>query len=234
MKRILFVVMVALGALPVWGQTPDDDAIRAEVFNPGSQYYYAPLLSRYMKGDTTLTAADYHHLYYGFAMQDQYRPLDPIPAEVDVLTIFDRAGLEMTKEDAEKVVFYGEQVMLRDPFSPTNINFMTYAYGVLGDAEKERISASRMAGVLGVIASSGDGLKENTPWHVIFFSHVNDFLGTKGLAARSRRVVTRSVEYVTLAEPDRKVKGYYFDFGRAYSKPPEVMPEKQKGLHPNL
>lgn len=232
MKGILLTMAIMLAAMPLAGQAPDNTAILAEVSNPASRYYYPPLMSRYMKGDTTLTADDYHYLYYGFAMQDEYLPLDPIPGETELLGLIDRTGGKLSAEDAEKLLLYAQKVMQRDPFSPSTINFMTYAYGVLGDVEREKASAARLAGVLGAIAATGDGKKEKTAWHVIFFSHVNDFLASKGLEARGRRVVSRSVEYAALMEPNGRDKGYFFDFSRAYSKPPTVLPQKPKGIQP--
>lgn len=232
MKRIFLTVIIALAAISLNAQRPDDGAIRAEIFDPASPYFYPPLMSRYMEGDTTLTATDYHYLYYGFAMQDEYVPLDPIPGEADMMTILEHTGGKLNVQIAGKLLFYAQEAMQRDPFSPSTINLMTYAYGVLGDAEREKVSAARLRGVLGTIAASGDGKTEKTAWNVLFFSHVNDFLASKGLVARDRRVVTRTVEYATLAEADGKEKGYYFDFGRAYSKPPTVLPERPKGLKP--
>lgn len=211
-------------------QPPDYDAILARTADPASEYYYPALLGRYVAGDEGLTPQDYRHLYYGFVFRDEYRPLDPIAEETEILNIFDGAGMDMTPDDARKILALAQKVMERDPFSPANINFMTYAYAVLGDHEAERISASRLAGVLGAIAASGDGLKEDTAWHVISFSHVNDFLGSKGLDARNRRVVSRTAEYVTLREADGKNKGYYFNFGRTFVKPPTTSPERPKGM----
>lgn len=234
MNKLILTLIALFAVLPLWGQAPDNDAIYAEISNPSSKFYYPTLFGRYADGDATLTLDDYRHLYYGFAFQDEFLPLDPIAGETDILNIIDARGAELTAEDAERVLVYARQVMRRDPFSPANINFMTLAYSVLGDAENAKASSLRLAGVLGAIESSGDGLKETSPWHVIFFTHVNDFLGAKGLEPKNRRVVTRTVEYVTLRVPDGKIKGYYFDFGRAYSKQPTVLPEKPKGLKPKL
>ncbi|MCL2560950.1 MAG: DUF4919 domain-containing protein [Rikenellaceae bacterium] len=218
---------------PQW-QPVDDAAIRAAVFDPASPFYYPPLMARYIRGDAALTLDDYRHLYYGFAMTDDYRPLDPIAGETELLTILERVGTGPTPEDAEKLLRHAREVMQRDPFSPSVINFMTFAYGILGDVEEEHASAARLAGVLGAIGSSGDGLREQSAWHVTFFTHVNDFLAARGLLARDRRVVSRAVEYVTLAEPDGRNRGYYFDFSRIYVRPPTEIPERPRGLRPRL
>ena len=212
--------------IPAFAQKPDDDAIFAAVMDAASPYYYPTLMMRYDAGDTTLTHDDYRHLYYGYAFQDEYRPLEPTIGEGEILSVFDR-NPEPGPVEAERIIHYARQVMEQDPFSPKNINFMIYAYGVLGDSINERINADRLRKILEVIDSSGTGLKEGSPWHVLWFSHVNDFLGSRGLEILRRRVVERSVEYVTLTEPDGRNKGYYFDFGRVYWKKPENLPEKR-------
>lgn len=226
-------MMAVVSVLSVRGQVPDNDAIRMAVSDHNSEFYYPNLLARYYKGDTTLTRQDYHYLYYGFAFQDEYTPLDPIPGEVDVLMILEN-NRELSRDDAENIIYQASKVMQKDPFNLSNINFMTYAYSILGDKEREKISAMRLQMVFETIDSSGTGDSEKSAWHVLFFSHVNDFLAIKGFEARSRRIVSRSVEYVTLKNPMKKNKGVYFDYSRAYSKPPTHMPEKPKGIKPRL
>lgn len=227
---IIFAAVTTITSVAAAAQPPDYDEILARTTDPASEFYYPALLQRYIDGDDELNGEHYRALYYGFVFHDQYKPLDPITEETEILNIFDGVGMEMTADDAAKVLELARKVMERDPFSPANINFMTFAYGILGDTENERLSALRLAGVLSAISSSGDGIGENSAWHVISFAHVNDFLGARGLEPRNRRVVSRALEYVTLREPDGKNKGYYFDFSRAYSKPPTVMPEKPKGI----
>lgn len=233
MKKLLFIIMTAAIGVQASAQAPNNEAIRGAVGDPGSVYYYPALMARYVKGDSTLTATDYHYLYYGFAFQDEYKPLDPIPGENNILSIIETRK-ELTVGDAEDIITYANQVMAHDPFSPSNINFMTYAYGLLGDTERERQSARRLEMVLKTIEASGAGDKEDSPWHVTFFTHVNDFLAWKGYEPRERRVVSRSVEFVIPVKAEKKNKGFYFDYSRAYSKPPTHMPEKPKGLKPKL
>ena len=215
-------------------QVPDNEAIRAAVGDTGSEFYYPALMARYVRGDSTLTAADYHHLYYGFAFQEEYKPLDPVPGENNILSILE-TNPQITRDNAEDILAFASMVMAHDPFSPSNINFMTYAYGILGDAENERASARRLENIMAAIGASGTGDKESSPWHVIFFTHVNDFLAWKGFEPHKRRIVSRSVEYVIPTKADKKNKGFYFDFSRVYWTPPTKMPEKQRGgLQPKL
>ena len=67
-------------------RVPDEDDILAQTLNQASPYYYPELMMRYVIGDSTLTAEDYHDLYYGYAYDANYRPLENIPDTDEVTT----------------------------------------------------------------------------------------------------------------------------------------------------
>ena len=211
---------------------PDNEAILAQTIDSSSPYYYPALHLRYMMGDTTLTKQDYHCLYYGYAFQDRYRPLESIPAQDQILMIFDR-NPEPDSLDCTKIVEYANQVMRADPFSPANINFLIYAYGKLGDYRNERLNRIRLDNITDAIRSSGEGTSEKSPWHVLFFSHAGDMVVMMGLQPLKRIVVSRSVEFIPLYRKQGKAKGFYFDFSRAYWNRPEARPRTRPGWELN-
>lgn len=224
--RILLVSLLA--TVCAAAQVPDEEDILRKTLDSESEFYYPGLMLRYQSGDTTLTATDYHYLYYGFAYQDAYSPLKRIPAENQILEIFER-GESLSFEEAAEVVALGKQVMETDPFSPKNLNFMAYAYGVTGDTISAAVYADRLKKVLGTILASGTGLKEDRPWHVLHYDHATDVIGSKGLVIVNRQVRSSSVEYIQLARRDKDgAKGYFFDFGRMYRHRPEEAPQKEK------
>lgn len=207
-------------------RVPDNDLILKSIIDSGSEYYYPSLMMRYEMGDTTLTLDDYHYLYYGYAFQENYKPLEPIPAEDRLLMALERStdGNEL---QAYELISSAAEVMKYDPFSPKNINFLIYAYQTVGDTINARINADRLDKVLATIESSGTGLKESMPMHVLWFSHATDIIGTKGLRIKNRMVRSRTVEYIALTEKDGNVKGYFFDFGRMYWRKPDK-PQREK------
>lgn len=76
--------------------------------------------------------------------------------------------------------------------------------------------------VLATIESSGDGLTEETPWHILMYAHAFDLLAAKNIPVRESSIISRTVEYIPRVKKDEKgVKGYYFDYGRIYWKKPE-------------
>ena len=210
-------------------RVPDEEDVLAKTLNQNSEFYYPELMMRYVVGDTTLTATDYHYLYYGYAYDVNYRPLDNVPDTDEVLELLAGLGTEgATRQQAQMLLEAAKDVMLVDPFSPSNITVMTYAYGVLGDAEQERVSADRFRKILATIESSGTGLRENSPMHVLRHEHVNDLLLSKGLKIVNRTVRSTKVEYVQVQRGGRNAKGFYFNFERIYWKRPEMIPEREK------
>ena len=230
-KNIVLLLPMLLTALSVVGQlrVPDEDDVLARTIDQSSKWYYPELMMRYIGGDTTLTVEDYHYLYYGYAYDANYRPLDNIPDNSDVLELLRGVGEQgATRSQAQLLLEAAKDVMLVDPFSPSNINVMTFAYGVLGDTLNERISADRFNKIVATIEASGTGLKENSPMHVLRHEHVNDLMLSKGLHIVNRTVRSTKVEYVQVQRNGRNAKGYFFNFERIYWKRPEMIPEREK------
>jgi len=224
MKR--FLLLLALLPLTAAAQTPVEDDILARTLDASSPYYYTGLMMRYKAGDKTLTDADYHYLYYGYAYQDAYKPLASNP-DLDKLLLL-ASGLDPDspqRETLEAIVATGNDALALDPFSPKVLNLLAFACEALGDREQAEAYANRMNGVLRTILASGDGLTQKSPRHVLMFDHALDVMDVEGLAYGKARIVSRTVEFLPLANPyvveGKKRRGFYFDFGRVYWNKPE-------------
>ena len=220
---LIAAVAVLLTAMPARSQTrvPDDDDIVDRTMDSQSPYYYPNLMMRYRSGEA-LTEEEYHYLYYGFADDDNYRPLDVNPALDRFLGLVERLDVERPDvELLQTLTVVGEEVMVRDPFSPKVLNVMAFAWGALGDRQKEQMFYDRMTSVIRTIESSGSGLSEKSPRHVLMFSHARDVLASHGLEFRTSKLMSRSVEYIPLEKPQGRVKGYYFDYSRIYRHRPQ-------------
>lgn len=231
-KRIFIRIVAALTLFATVDsasaqRVPNDEDIVSKVISSDSPFYYQPMMIRYMAGDLELTPEHYYYLYYGFAYDDAYDAHATLPGEDAILEIFARTK-NLSKEDAEAIIDAAKENMLVDPFSPSNINMMTYAYNVLGDTINEIISADRFRKVIGAIESSGLGTKEISPWHILRFSHANDLINAKGYKIENRQVRSNSVEYIRVNRNPDNVNGYFFDYSRVYWKPYEGERIKRK------
>jgi len=224
MKRLLLLAALLAGTAAA--RTPVEEDILARTTDAASPYYYTSLKMRYDAGDRTLTDDDYHYLYYGFAYRDDYKPLASNP-DLDKLLLL-ASGLDAEHPDPaalEAILATGRDALRRDPFSPKVLNLMAFACEALGDREQARAYSARMNGIIRAILSSGDGLAEKTPRHVLMFDHALDAMDVEGLPYAKARIVSRTVEFVPFLSPyvvdGRKRRGLYFDFGRVYWNKPE-------------
>lgn len=222
----LLVGLLLLPSLVAAQTPPDEDEIFDRTTTASSPYYYPNLWIRYNSGDTTLTVEDYRYLYYGYAFRDEYKPLAPNEELDRVMLIVSRLDPEKPRvEDLEELILSGLKALEQDPFSPNLLNLMAFAYGALENRELEQIYYDRVEKVLAVIKSSGDGLTQRSPQHILMLGHALDVIASEGLSPGKSRVVSRTTEFVPLLAPtrigDRKVKGFYFDYSRIYRNKPE-------------
>ncbi len=232
MKGLLTIVAVMcvgmVSAQEGGVRVPVEDDILAKTLSSDSPYFYRPLMERYMKGDTSLTDEEYHYLYYGYAYEPEYDAHRELPGQSVMAGIFGRTTT-LAREDAPALIEAGKQNMAVDPFSPGNINMMTLAYELAGDSLNVAVSADRFRKIVRAITSSGTGLKEKSPWHILRFSHANDIIAARGLKITNRgEVRTRDVYYIQVDPNPARVKGYFFDFSRVYWKPFEGEKVKKK------
>ncbi len=228
MRRFSILLLGALliGSLSGWAKVPDEEDILARITDPSSEYYYPNLMMRYRNGDLRLTDEDYHYLYYGYAYQEGYRPLESNEA-LDKLLLL-ASSLDIDRPEVQTlydILRVSEEALERDPFNPQVLNLVAYAHGALGHREKEQAAYEQMRHILMTIEDSGDGLTKDTPCHILMFGHALSLLSSYELTHERARIISRDVEYIPLTAPrtimGKKVKGYYFNYSRIYRNKPE-------------
>ena len=128
MKRLALLLLL-LPAL-AGAKTPDENDLLDRTLDSSSPFYYPNLMMRYNAGDSTLTAEDYHYLYYGYAYQEAYKPLEVNPDLDRVYTTVAILDPELPqREHLERLVSAGTDALRRDPFNPRVLNLMAFAYG---------------------------------------------------------------------------------------------------------
>ncbi len=239
MKRILkwsvnFSVVAVLSLTLLRAAVPNDEEIFKVITSPTSGNYYPELMLRFEMGDSTLTFTNYHYLYYGFAYDEAYKPLATNP-HMDRLLLL-ASGLDIDSPHTEvlrDITRVGHDALKSDPFNLKVWNLLAYAYGALGDKERERDAYRRVEMILAVIKSSGSGLKEGEAQHILMFDHALDLMAAENLTHRKAMVVSRTVEYIPLVAPrvvdGKRLKGFFFDFSRVYwNKPDSVVYRRER------
>lgn len=221
MKRFLTIVSALFVVASALAGTPNNDRIFAAITNVDSPLYYPNLMLRYKEGKP-MSDEEYHHLYYGYAFQPSYKPLEVNTSMTRVQEIMARISIDKPSiHDIDELIAAGIAAMEHDPFSPTLLNILTYAYGASGDRMRELAYSEHLRGILRCIEQSGDGLKERSPMHIIMFSHGLDYIASKNIKYLKGRIISRMVEFVPFDFPQNKVKGYYFDYSRVYWNKPD-------------
>jgi hypothetical protein len=155
--------------------------------------------------------------------QEEYRPFAENTALDRMLLVM--VGInpdQPTVMQLEALIENGIAAMEVDPFNPKVLNMMAYAYGALGDAQREQLYYNHLNGILSTIEHSGTGLKEGDRWHVLMFSHAYDLLASKGYSYSENRIVSREAMFVPIAQrPKERIKGFYFDYSRIYRNKPD-------------
>lgn len=212
-------------------RVPDEDDILHQTLSATSPYYYTNLMLKYRNGLEGLTQEEYFYLYYGYLYQESYRPFVENRALDEMLLIMSSIDVEMPSvAQLQSLIERGLEAMELDPFNPKVLNMLAFAYGALGDVQREQLYFDHLNGVLHTIESSGTGLKESSPWHILMFSHAYDLLASKGYQYGQSRIISRNVEYVPLTKVLKdRIKGFYFDYSRVYrNKPDEVVIKRDR------
>lgn len=180
-------------------------------------------MMKYRLGTEDMSDLEYYYLYYGYVYQENYRPFATNKALDEMFNIMSSLNpSNPTVGQLEALIEQGIASMELDPFNPKVLNIMAYAYGALGDSQREVQYYNHLNGILRAIESSGTGLKEESPWHILMFSHAYDVVASKGYAYNESKIISRSVEYIPLMKKSHdKIKGYYFDYSRIYKNKPE-------------
>lgn len=236
MKHLFIALLFSLLPTMLMAQednvrVPDEDDILHQTLSATSPYYYTNLMLKYRNGAEKLTEEEYFYLYYGYLYQESYRPFVDNRALDEMLLIMSSIDVEMPSvAQLQSLIERGLEAMELDPFNPKVLNMLAFAYGALGDVQREQLYFDHLNGVLHTIESSGTGLKESSPWHILMFSHAYDLLASKGYQYGQSRIISRNVEYVPLTKVLKdKIKGFYFDYSRVYrNKPDEVVIKRDR------
>ena len=230
MIKRLFATLILVIALPIAVvaqdddyRVPDEDDILRQTLSVSSPYYYTNLMLKYRSGQEPLTADEYFYLYYGYLYNEGYRPFAKNQALDEMLLIM--SGIDTTQpmvSQLEALIERGVEALELDPFNPKVLNLLAFAYGALDDPHREQLYYNHLTGVLATIESTGSGLKEASPWHVLMFSHAYDLLASKGYRYDKGKIISRTVEYVPVVKrQDEKIRGFYFDYSRVYRNKPD-------------
>ncbi|PSK91109.1 DUF4919 domain-containing protein [Taibaiella chishuiensis] len=226
MKSTLLIILLScLGLSQVNAgdfSPPDYKAIRKNIKDKKSAFYYPTLMKRYKNGDTTFTKQEFATLYYGFLFDPGYSVLD-FSTYNDSINVLLRAD-SMVAGDNEKMIRYEKAILETSPFRMRDLNRLANAYYYDGDTVAMRIAGYKLQMIAATILSTGDGRTDKTGWHVISVGHEYDILNFMGFDFGGSQKLTHSgCDYLDVEKNKEGIKGFYFDVKQILEKEAELL-----------
>ena len=194
-------------------ERPDLEAIKAEVCNPSSQYYYPNLMARYEKNETIMGLSDYRRLYYGYLFQEDFNPYRHSEASTKNESLYYKQG--HTRAELDSIITYAHEVLADNPFDMTQMNFLIYALRARGKVNLANIWQYRLNHLLQAIVSSGTGEDKEHAWYVIDPRHEYNIINFQNAVARNQEYEEPYFDRIevekTGAKGNKETHTYYFN-----------------------
>lgn len=214
MKKIysllaLFIICGA-GAQSSDTSAPDYAAIEKNITDPNSHYHYPKLLDRYNRADTTMTVEEKRHLYYGYALTNDYAPFSRTQAEKDLYELLVQKN--PGPKEFERVLEYTGTILKNYPYS---LRIKDYRIYCLKELERMDEAAKEMAQkeiIIDAVLSSGDGKTKESSIHIINPVNEYEFIDLIGFEyAGKEYLLENQFDYLALNENSYDLPGMYFD-----------------------
>ncbi len=216
MKKISAIFLFVIISFANFAQSPDFEApkyneIEENIKNEFSNLYYPKLMERYNTGDSTFTADERRHLYYGYVFQSTYIPNEISEYNGKMSDLLAKQYLD--DKDYEMILDYANELLKEDPFNMRALNAQLLVYAQKNDVESYKKIIQKKRNIQLAIIKSGDGMSKTTPYYVIKVSHEYDMLGFLGFQfGGTDMIVKRSnCNYLSLANNRFGIDKLYFD-----------------------
>lgn len=155
MKKLLTLLLASCSFILAYSQTISNvnfDQIKADITASG-QWNYGRLTERFRAKDTTLTADDYKHLYYGQVFQSFYSPYNISANE---------AMKALQQNDLAKAEQLTDATLAANPVNLDALYNKSYLLLKQGKRDEMMWYVKQFRGLLFAIMGSGDGKTEKT------------------------------------------------------------------------
>ena len=230
-KTLLFLILLSIAGLSAQTKiSPDYDAIRKNIADENSPYFYSDLFQKYFSKNNAMTLEEKRHLYYGFVFQSWYNPNQTTIEEKEIRNVMKKKMI--TKTEYRDIVQLADIVLKTNPFNTYALQWKIVALFKLGQSNSEEYdkTTSQYNVVMDAILSSGNGKSKESAYWVISVQHEYEllsYLDYKPSGQEEQQVGEQYYDYITLAENGDKIAGFYFEITPAHRHLKEML-EQQK------
>lgn len=182
-----------------------------------SDYFYQKLLIRYLDHDSSLTYPEMLVLMIGFTDHNNYKPLENLETEKEIIELNDHGYFQDAIEECKKY-------LRKNPFSLSANKEMSYAYHKIGLTDSAKYFMHRNDMIMEAMIFSG-GKKGRTPETAFFSLGLNDgdyFIPNVGLSPTNSSVkkdkFKNTIYVIDAMNIESAVISYYFNIQHAKIK----------------
>lgn len=184
-KVILILGMVYFGCIRAYAQqvlTVNFTEVEASITNATSPFYYPTLMERFQKFDSTLTAQDFHHIYYGNYFQLEYLPYSTNESQKQLYNLL------RTREFNEALI-HGKLAFTQEPLNLKVLFGMYVCYSNLGETKLADNYLFLYYGLLSALFNSGDGKSVETAFVVLSVDDEYEMVASLNLRVKKQELV---------------------------------------------
>jgi hypothetical protein len=219
-KTLFFLTLLSIASLSAQTKiAPNYNAIKENVSNEKSSYFYPVLLQKYFSMNNTLTLEEKRHLYYGFVFQSWSHPNTTTHEEKEIKKVVMKKFI--TKTEYRDVVQLANIVLKTNPFNTYALQWKIIALFKLDQSNSVEYdqTTTQYSIVMDAIMSSGNGRSKESAYWVISVQHeyeLLNYLDYKPSGQEEKTVGEQYYDYITLTENGDKIAGFYFEITPAH------------------
>ncbi|MGY5353543.1 DUF4919 domain-containing protein [Wenyingzhuangia sp. IMCC45467] len=217
MKKVFFlttfIISFSIFAQELDFEKPNYKLIKSEIENINSDLYYPKLLEKYYQSDSTMTLEHKRHLYYGYIFNKNYSPYTRSENISKARDIYKKKNI--TKNDLEKIIEYGQKAIKEFPFDFSALNYLVYANNELNNKDESEKLIRMYNIIIDAIYSSGVGIEKENAIYVINTSHEYEMLYVFGYEFGGRQSLIEHFDYLEIKENENNLDGLFFDISPA-------------------
>ncbi len=210
--QILFLFIIIPGLIfsqSIKFEKPNYKKIEKEISQEESNFYYKSLFERYQNGDTTLNLQEKRHLYYGEIFQDNYSPFGTSDYTDSINIVLNNNTL--TDTDYQNIIRFSDLILLNNPFDLQALNYALFACDKSGQKDLSDKKYAQMNVIFDAVLSSGDGLKKESAFYVIYISHEYAVLNILGFEFAGQQSLIEHYDFLKVNNNKYHIEGFYFD-----------------------
>lgn len=182
--------------------------IKKEIKKRQSKFYYPSLVKKFSRG-IDMSLDEKRHLYYGYAFLKSYEPYK-------ITKYFKKINQLVTNnkwntENLNRLLNFLNLELSNRPFDIKLLELKLFVFKRLHNIAQQNVIKKQINIIKDAIFSSGSGLKEKSPFSVIFINNEYDVLRFLNLKQAQNFYVNKAKEYIKVLPNKRNIKGVYFD-----------------------